>query len=76
MPIPTPSRVFLSDQRAKFTLPDGKSVERTWKGGDALWTPAETHLPENQSDKPLDLILVELKGKPAAATRPAAKKKG
>ncbi len=73
---PNAVAVFLADQRAKFTLPDGKSVEREWKGGDALWTPAETHLPENLSDKPLDLILVELKGKPTAATKPAAKKKG
>jgi len=67
--------VFLTGQRAKFTLPDGKSLEREWKVGDAQWTPAETHLPENLSDKQLELILVELKAKPTAAKAPAAKKK-
>lgn len=54
--------VFLTDQNATFTLPDGKTVERTGKAGQAIWTPAETHLPENVGDKPLELILVELKG--------------
>jgi hypothetical protein len=56
--------VFLNDNAAKFSLPDGKSVDRSWKAGDAGWLPAETHLPENLTDKPLELILVELKGKP------------
>ena len=58
--------VFLADQDAKFTLPGGKTVERHGKAGDVLWMPGETHLPENMGDKPLDVILVELKGKPAA----------
>jgi len=54
--------VFLSDQDAKFTMPDGKTVERHGKAGQALWMAAETHLPENVGDKPLDVILVEMKG--------------
>ncbi len=53
--------VFLSDGRAKFTYPDGKTEEISWKGGDALWFPAVTHLPENLSDSPIEVILVELK---------------
>ena len=57
---------FLTDQDGKFTLPDGKTVERTSKAGQAIWTPAETHLPENVSNKPLELILVELKGQSGA----------
>jgi quercetin dioxygenase-like cupin family protein len=61
--------VFLADQDAKFTLPDGKTVERHGKAGEVLWMPAETHLPENMSDKPLDVIVVELKGKAGAAKR-------
>lgn len=61
---------FLADLRAKFNLPDGKSVERAAKTGEVLWIPAEKHLPENISDKPLDAIVVELKGK--AAAKPAA----
>ena len=63
---------FISDSKVKFTMPDGKSVERSGKAGDTMWTPAETHLPENLSDKPLEGILVELKSKPKAAM-PAAK---
>jgi len=62
--------VFLNDNRAKFTFPDGKSVEREWKAGQALWLPAETHLPENQTDKPLELILTELKVHPASSSKP------
>jgi hypothetical protein len=64
--------VFLSDAHIKFTTPDGKSVERSGKAGETGWEPAETHLPENLSDKPFEGILVELKGKPAGA-KPAVK---
>jgi quercetin dioxygenase-like cupin family protein len=59
---PSAVAVYLTDQDAKFTLPDGKTVERQGKAGQAVWTPAETHLPENVNDKPLEVILVELKG--------------
>ena len=65
--------VFLTDNSAKFTFPNGKTEVRSFKAGDAGWTPAETHLPENLGDKPLDLILVELKAKPAAKTPAPAK---
>ncbi len=59
--------VFLTTQKGKFTLADGKTLERDWKVGDARWIPAEKHLPENLSDKPLELILVELKPRRTAA---------
>lgn len=52
----------LTDVQTKFTFPDGKTRESTLKAGETLWTPAETHLPENMSDKPFEGILVELKG--------------
>jgi quercetin dioxygenase-like cupin family protein len=55
--------VFLTDQRAKFTYPDGKSEEISARAGEAKWTPAGTHEPENVGDKPIDVVLVELKGK-------------
>jgi len=58
--------VFLRDQNARFTLPGGKTVERQAKAGEALWMAAETHLPENLGDQPLEVILVELKTKPGA----------
>ena len=58
--------VFLTAQDGRFTLPGGKTVDRHAVAGEAQWTPAETHLPENLSDQPLEVILVELKGKPGA----------
>lgn len=72
---------FLTDERGKFTMPDGTSQERSGKPGDTMWTPAETHLPENLGDTPLEGILVELKGKPGAhpatkAPPPPPKKQG
>ena len=57
--------VFLGDQRVKFTYPDGKTEEVTTKAGDAKYTPAGAHAPENIGDKPLEVVLVELKGKEA-----------
>ena len=56
--------VFLEDQNAKMTHPEGKSEEMSGKKGEAVFTPAGAHLPENIGSGPIDLILVELK-KPA-----------
>lgn len=53
--------VFLSDGQAKFTSPDGKSEERSWKAGEVMQSPAEQHLPENVSNKPIDVVLIEFK---------------
>ena len=75
---PASVAVFLVDGRAKFTFPDGNSQVREMKAGQAMWSPGETHLPENIGDKPFELILVELKGAPPAkkpAAKAAAKKK-
>jgi len=58
--------VFVNDQEGRFTLPGGKTEDRRAKAGEVRWAPAETHLPENLSDKPLEVILVELKGKASA----------
>jgi quercetin dioxygenase-like cupin family protein len=66
--------VFLTDAQTKFTFPGGKTQEMTVKAGQTQWTPAGRHAPENLSDKPFELILVELKGKKTAAhPRPAKK---
>ncbi len=51
--------------------PHEKSVMHRHPAGvavflNAQWNPAETHLPENLGDQPLELILVELKAKPGA----------
>ena len=56
--------VFLEDQKAKMTHPDGKSEEVSAKKGDAVFSPAGAHLPENIGSGSIDVILVELK-KPA-----------
>jgi quercetin dioxygenase-like cupin family protein len=58
--------VFLTDQKAMFTTPDGKSTEVNAKAGEVKNIPAGPHLPQNVGDKPMELILVELKAKPAA----------
>lgn len=65
--------IFLTDSDVKFGLPGGKSEEKKSKAGDAVFTPAGKHAPENLSDQPFDVILVELKGKSSAGT-PAAPK--
>jgi hypothetical protein len=53
--------VFLTTNAVRFTLPDGTSVDANSEAGDAQWTDAEEHLPENLSDDPLEVVLVELK---------------
>jgi quercetin dioxygenase-like cupin family protein len=60
---------FLTDGHTRFTLPDGKTEDATFKAGETRWTPAGKHAPENLSDQPFDLVLVELKG--SAPSNPA-----
>src|SRR5258706_13487835 len=59
---PNSVAVFLTDQKSKFTYPDGKSEELNAKAGGVKWMGAFKHDPENIGDKPFELILVELKG--------------
>jgi len=59
--------VFLTDVHVKFTLPDGKTAEANAKAGSTQWDAGGKHLPENVGDKPFELVLVEVKGKPAGA---------
>jgi quercetin dioxygenase-like cupin family protein len=58
--------VFLTDGTARFTLADGKTVDAPAKAGSIQWDAGGKHLPENVGDKPFELIVVELKSKPAA----------
>ena len=53
--------VFLTDAHAKFTYPDGKSEDIKAKAGSVQHMDAFTHLPENTSKKPFEVIQVELK---------------
>ena len=62
---PAAVAVFLADGDVRFTAPDGKSQDAHPKAGDAQWTPALDHLPENIGEKPLEVMLVELKAKGA-----------
>ncbi|MFL6215138.1 MAG: hypothetical protein ACJ74J_14735 [Blastocatellia bacterium] len=59
--------VFINDSHAKFTMPDGSNMPSEKKAGEAQFTPAGKHLPENVGTKPFDVVLVELKGKPGSA---------
>ena len=53
--------ILLTENTVRFTLPDGTSSEVTGEAGATSWVDAEEHLPENLSDEPLEVILVELK---------------
>jgi len=63
---PATVAVFLTDANGQFSFPDGKTEKFARKAGDAQYSAAETHLPENTSDKGFDVIVIELKGKAAA----------
>ena len=53
--------IFLTTNAVRMTLPDGTSSEVTGEAGATQWSDAEEHLPENLSDDPLEVVLVELK---------------
>ena len=53
--------VFLTGGKVRMTFPNGTSVERSTTAGGIEWADAEEHLPENLSDSPMELVLVELK---------------
>ena len=63
--------VYLTDGNTRMHTPDGKSQDTPGKAGQALFTPAGTHLPENIGDKDFYAVLVELKTPKSAS---AAKK--
>ena len=54
--------VYLTDAHNKFLLANGKTIERSGKAGEAAWSPGGVHTPTNLADKPMEAILVELKG--------------
>ena len=53
--------IFQSDTHCRFTFPDGKTEEHRFRAGETLYAPAGSHLPENLSGHPIDLVIVELK---------------
>lgn len=54
--------LFFTDSSIRMTDANGKTQDMTTKAGQAMYTPAQVHLPDNAGDAPLELILVELKG--------------
>jgi quercetin dioxygenase-like cupin family protein len=67
---PNSVAIFVTDVNGKFTFPDGKSQDISTKAGQAQWNPALVHLPENTSDQPFEVILIELKSPPAGKPSP------
>jgi quercetin dioxygenase-like cupin family protein len=53
--------VFLTDAHVRFSYPDGTTEEIPGQAGQVVAMPATTHLPENLSDRPFEIVLVELK---------------
>lgn len=53
--------VNLTEAHTKFTFPDGKTEEIRLKAGEVRSYPAGEHLPENLSERPFELVLVEVK---------------
>jgi quercetin dioxygenase-like cupin family protein len=66
---PATVAVFLTDGNGQFGFPDGKKENFAAKAGDAQYSAAATHLPENTGDKGMDLIVVELKAQAAAPAK-------
>jgi quercetin dioxygenase-like cupin family protein len=53
--------VFLTDCKGRFTYPDGKTEDLDVKAGQTLFTEATEHLPANISEKPFEVLQIELK---------------
>jgi len=64
---PASVAVFLTASKVKFNFPDGTATNADGKVGDVQFNDAGKHLPENIGTTPLDVVLVELKGKPGMA---------
>ena len=59
---PASIAIAMTDANARFTYPDGRTEEMELKAGTVMAIPAGDHLPENLSDQPFEIILVEMKG--------------
>ncbi len=55
--------VVLTQQNVRMHAPDGTTSDELGPAGEALWADAVTHLVENLSDQPLEVVLVEIKTK-------------
>ena len=57
--------VYLTDVHQKVTAPDGTVTEATRKAGEVVFNKALKHAEESLLDNSVEVILVELKPKPA-----------
>ena len=65
--------VYLTDARQRITGADGKAREVSYKAGDVAWSEAHTRSEESLSDRPIEMIVTELKsGAKAPGSPPAA----
>jgi uncharacterized RmlC-like cupin family protein len=58
---PATVAVFLTDADARFNYPDGKAEDVSVKAGQVAYFDALVHDPESRSDKPFEVIAIELK---------------
>jgi len=61
-------QVLLTDVNATLTTADGKTQAVTGKAGEVHWRPATQHVGKILGDKPVEQILVEMKGVPVTKT--------
>lgn len=61
-------QVLLTDLNVSLTTADGKTQTVTGKAGEVRWRPATQHAGKILGDKPLEQIVVEMKGAPGAPT--------
>ena len=60
--------IAITEANSRFTYPDGRTEDMQLKAGSITVSPAGDHLPENVSDQPFEVILIELKD--AASQQP------
>jgi len=51
----------ISAFRRRLEFPDGTSKERTFRAGDVMWIPAQSHAGENIGDTDTEVLLIEFK---------------
>lgn len=56
----------LNDSRARFTMPDGKTVDVDLKAGAVMWQDAQSHASENLGTTDARVLVIELKAPPQA----------
>jgi hypothetical protein len=59
----------LTDGSLVFTPPGRTAYELTFKAGEALWIPSQETATANESDKEVRALVVEIRGRPAAAAK-------